>query len=191
MKMTKLRVVGMWAPDAVGLLPYEGQRGYVAAWDGSEAVGVMANYKPGFNSDIQMGHLEAFREVRVLDTQQSGVYPRGDPRNGWVLVVDAHLSESAEESISERDVWWPNCLDTAMVSVEGFKSSDDNIVVELGEVDSGSKSTRRGVWVLIEDYWPYPANSPLQDVRAEGCNSDSESDSESNSNDEVDLEILD
>ena len=90
-------------------------------------MGVVANYKPGFNDEIVMGHLEAFREVRVLDTQQSGVYPRGDPRNGWVLVVDAHLSESAEESISERDVWWPNCLDTAMVSVEGFKSSDDNI----------------------------------------------------------------
>ena len=78
-----------------------------------------------------------------------------------------------------------------MVSVEGFKSSDDNIVVELGEVDSGSKSTRRGVWVLIEDYWPYPANSPLQDVRAEGCNSDSESDSESNSSGGVDLKTLD
>ena len=95
------------------------------------------------------------------------------------------------EFVSERDVWWPNCLDTAMVSGEGFKSSDGSVVVELGEIGSGSKSTRRGVWVPIEDYWPYPANSPLQDVRAEGCNSDSESDSESNSNDEVDLKILD
>ena len=78
-----------------------------------------------------------------------------------------------------------------MVSGERFKSSGDNIVVELGEIDSGSNSTRRGVWVLIEDYWPYPANSPLQDVRAEGCNSDSESDSESNSSDGVDLKTLD
>jgi len=179
------------APDAVGLLPYAGQKGYVAAWDGDEAVGVVANYKPGFDDEIIMGHLEAFREVRVLDTQQSGVYPRGDPRNGWVLVVDAHPSESVEEFVSERDVWWPNCLDTAMVSGERFNSSDDNIVVELGEIDSGSKSTRRGVWVLIEDYWPYPANSPLQDVLAEGCNNDSESDSESNSSGEGDLKTLD
>ena len=78
-----------------------------------------------------------------------------------------------------------------MVSGERFNSSDDNIVVELGEIDSGSKSTRRGVWVLIEDYWPYPANSPLQDVLAEGCNNDSESDSESNSSGEGDLKTLD
>ena len=31
--------------------------------------------------------------------------------------MDAHPSESAEGSISERGVWWPNCLGTAMVSV--------------------------------------------------------------------------
>ena len=87
------------APDAVGMLPYAGQKGYVyvAAWDGSEAVGVVANYKPGYDSEILMGHLEAFREFRVLGTQQSGVYPRGDPRNGWVLVVDADPSESVED----------------------------------------------------------------------------------------------
>ena len=84
------------APDVVGMLPYAGQKGYAAAWDGSEAVEVVANYKTGYDYDIIMGHLEAFREVHVLDTQQSGIYPRGesgDPRNGWVLVVDAHPSE--------------------------------------------------------------------------------------------------
>ena len=75
-----------------------------------------------------------------------------------------------------------------MASGEGSKSSDGNAVVDLVEIDAGSKSTRRGNWVLIEDYWPYPANSPSQDVRVEGCNSDSESDSESDSSGEVDLE---
>ena len=58
------------APDAVGLLPYAGQKGYVAAWDGGGAVGVVANYKPGFDDEIMMGHLEAFREVRVLGNNQ-------------------------------------------------------------------------------------------------------------------------
>ena len=54
-----------------------------------------------------------------------------------------------------------------------------------------------GAKLLIDDYWPYPANSPLQDVRAEGCNSDSESDvdsepdSEPNSSGEVDVKTLD
>ena len=78
-----------------------------------------------------------------------------------------------------------------MVSGEGFKSSDDNIVVELGEIDSGSKSTQREVWVLIEGHWPYPANSSLQDVRTEDCNSDSESDNELNPSGEMDLKTLD
>ena len=78
-----------------------------------------------------------------------------------------------------------------MVSGEGFKSSDGSVVVELGEIGSGSKSKRRGVWVLIENLWPYPTNSPLQGVRAQGCNNDSESDSESNSSGEVDLKTLD
>ena len=189
------------APGAVGLLPYAGQKGYVAAWVDGGAVGVKAHYKPCFDTSIEMGHLEAFRGVRVLDTMKSGVYLRGDPRNWWVLVVDAHRSESAKECSSERDLWWPHCLDTAMISVKDFESTririNDSITVELGEIDSRRESTRRGVWVLIDDYWPYPANSPLQDVRTEGCNSDSESDvdsepdSEPNSSGEVDVKTLD
>ena len=31
----------------------------------------------------------------------------------------------------------------------------------------------------VEKYWPYPANSPLHEQHAEGCNSDTETDSES------------
>ena len=86
------------------------------------------------------------------------MYLRGDPRNWWVWVVDAHRSESAKECSSERDLWWPHCLDTTMISVKDFESTririNDSIIVELGEIDSRreSRTTRRGVWVLIDDY---------------------------------------
>ena len=69
-----------------------------------------------------------------------------------------------------------------MISVKDFESTrirlNDSIAVELGEIDSRRESTRRGVWVLIDDYCPYLANSPLYGVCVEGCNSNSESDSE-------------
>ena len=113
---------------------------------------VKAHYKPGFDTSIKMGHLQAFREVRVLGTVESGVYLRGDPRSWCGLVVDAHRSEFAKECSSERDLWWPHCLDTVMLSVKDFESTririNDNVTVELGEIDSRRESTRRGVWVL-------------------------------------------
>ena len=56
------------------LLPYAGQKGYVVAWVNGGAVGVKAHYKPGFDTCHEMGHLEAFREVRVLDTMESGLH---------------------------------------------------------------------------------------------------------------------
>ena len=81
------------APDAVGLLPHEGQCGYIAALDGAgDATDTCVYYHPGFDTDICMGCVEAFRDVHALGMAQKGVYRKSDARKWWVLVVDAHPS---------------------------------------------------------------------------------------------------
>ena len=91
--------------------------------------------------------------------------------------------------MSEREVMWKDHRDTAATCAEEFESSNDKIAVAM--YLESHKSTRRGAWVKIEDYWPYPTNSSLHDLHVAGCNSGSESDSESSSSRGVDLETLD
>ena len=110
---------------------------------------------------------------------QKGVYRKGDARNWWVLVADAHPSVLEGGYLSEREVMWKDHRETAAMCAEEFESSNDMIAVAM--YPESNKATRRKAWVKIEDYWPYPVNSSLHDLHAAGCNNGSESDSESSS----------
>ena len=47
---------------------------------------------------------------------------------------------------------------------------------------------RNGAWIRLEEYWPYPANSPHHEVHADGCNN-SGSDGEDTSNESEEEEL--
>ena len=95
------------APDALGLYPYKGQRGYIASWgqDGlppATAAVCESSYNEK-DSDSVTGKIPAFREVTIVRIADYKL--KGSVASRWVLAVDADsmLSVRCSEYEPEKD----------------------------------------------------------------------------------------
>ena len=123
--------------------------------------------------------------VRVADHKA-----KGSVASRWVLVVDADsmLSLRCSEYEPEKDWLCESNDETAMENPVETSNGGRDIAMQHYEnrnpwwasnEELKFQVKRRGAWVKVENYWPYPTNSPLHEQHAEGCNSDTETDSES------------
>ena len=163
------------AVDSLGLMPYLGQCGRVAAWDYDESVMVAATayFRPRLCSDAdwrehdrEMGEIGGFREVRVVDIEE-GSSRRGKLHKAlWVLVVDKHEQESnLRHSYDPVNRDWTEQSDeyTAMPQKSNltrgrgddasWKYTGDIVVSMFAGARTGYLNVmRKGAWVKLEEY---------------------------------------
>ena len=148
-----------------------------------------------------MGEIGEFREVRVVGIAEEEKRRQGQLHKAlWVLVVDNHHQESDwSHSYDPPNRDWTAKSDKYTAMAQGstttrgdddWKYTGDIVVSMFAGARAGYLNVRRnGAWIRLEEYWPYPANSPHHEVHADGCNN-SGSDGEDTSN-ELEEEELD
>ena len=73
-----------------------------------------------------------------------------------------------------------------------WKYTGDIVVSMFADARTGYLNVRRkGTWVKLEEYWPYPANSQHHEKYAEGCNDPSSGHDSEDASNELEEEELD
>lgn len=141
--------------------------------------------------------------MRVVGFEE-GMSKRGQLHKAlWVLVVDKQEQQSNwNNSYDPPDRYWMEKSDryTGMTQGSNFSSGDDDpwqytgdIVVSMfASARTGYLNVRRkGAWVKMEEYWPYPPNSEHHERYADGCNGPSSDHDSEGASDEPEEEELD